>query len=62
MTSYDHVDLKTKVSRIGCERVKKGRNVLNAVSGIIFIKGYLTIKVCIFVFWSLVVPIVTFAA
>ena len=63
---YDHVGLKacTGGSYLNrtTDKIKKGRKTLNAASGIGLRRGGLTMKVCSFLFWSLIVPIVTFAS
>ena len=65
-TSYDHVGLKCCVfnnySERTEEKVKKGRKALNAASGLGLKPGGLSMKACSLLFWSLIVPIVTFAA
>ena len=63
---YDHVGLKTCTggdnSNRTIEKIKKGRTTLNAASGIGLKRGGLTMRVCSFLFWSLIVPIVTYAS
>ena len=63
---YDHLGLKacTGGSYLNrtTDKIKKGRKTLNAASGIGLRQGGLTMKVCSFLFWSLIVPIVTFAS
>ena len=65
-TEYDHVGLKSctggsYLNRTK-EKMKKGRKTLNAASGIGLKRGGLTMEVCSFLLWSLIVPIVTFAS
>ena len=63
---YDHVGLKScaggKYSNRTIEKIKKGRKTLNAASGIGLRRGGLNMRACSFIFWSLIVPIVTFAS
>ena len=63
---YDHVGLKSctrgKYSNRTLEKIKKGRKTLNAASGIGMKRGGLNMRACSFIFWSLIVPIVTFAS
>ena len=44
------------------EKLKKGRKTLNAASGLGLRKGGLTIKTCSLIFWSIVVPVATYAS
>ena len=65
-TTYNHVGLKNCVGgdftdRI-VEKISKGRKALCAASGIGFKKGGLTLKICCFIYWTIIVPIVTYAA
>ena len=65
-STYDHVGLKNCVGgdytdRI-VEKISKGRKALCAASGIGFKKGGLTLKICCFIYWTIIVPIVTYAA
>ena len=65
-TSYDHLGLKSittvnQSDRI-LEKVKKGRKVFNSASGLGLKPGGLTIRTCSLLFWSLIIPIVTYAA
>ena len=62
---YDHLGLQN--SRHGdnkerlMEKMGKGRKALNAVAGLGFRPGGLTIKACSILFWSMAVPIATFS-
>ena len=64
--SYDHVGLKCCVYNCYVERtedkIKKGRKALNAASGLGLKPGGLSMKACSLLFWSLIVPIVTFSS
>ena len=64
--SYDHVGLKCCVRKSSVERTKdkvqKGRKALNAASGIGLKRGGVSMKACSLLFWSLIVPMVTFAS
>ena len=65
LTSYDHLGLKNNClgnnkDRIN-EKISKGRKALNAASGLGLKPGGLSIAGCGIIFWSLVIPIVTFA-
>ena len=63
--SYDHLGLKN--NSVGqnkdrlVEKISKGRKALNAASGLGLKPGGLSIKACSLIFWSLVIPIVTFS-
>ena len=63
--SYDHLGLKNnslkQYKEHITEKISKGRKTLNAASGIGLKPGGLTMKACGMVFWSMVVPVVTFA-
>ena len=65
-TSYDHLGLKNNVfgksQERTMEKVSKGRKALNAASGLGLKQGGLTIRACSLLFWSMVVPIITFAS
>ena len=65
-TSYDHVGLKCCVYNDFTERtndkIQKGRKAINAASGIGLKPGGLSMKACSLLFWSLIVPIVTYAS
>ena len=64
--SYDHVGLKCCIHHNYTERtsdkVQKGRRALNAASGLGLKPGGISMKACSLLFWSLIVPIVTFAS
>ena len=64
-TSYDHLGLKNNSLGKGYERtaekISKGRKALNAASGLGLKPGGLTIKACSLLFWSMVIPITTYA-
>ena len=64
--TYDHVGLKCCVrknySERTLEKIQKGRKALNASSGIGIKPGGVSMKACSLLFWSLIVPIVTFAS
>ena len=63
--SYDHLGLKNNSTGQNRERIvekiSKGRKALNAAVGLGLKPGGLSIKSCSLIFWSLVVPILTFA-
>ena len=63
--SYDHLGLKNNCLWENKERtteiISKGRKALNAASGFGLKPGGLSIKACGMIFWSLVIPIITFA-
>ena len=63
--SYDHLGLKNNSTGQNRERIvekiSKGRKALNAAAGLGLKPGGLSIKSCSLIFWSLVVPILTFA-
>ena len=63
-TSYDHLGLKNNCLRMNGERTKerisKGQKALNAAAGLGLKPGGLTIHACGLIFWSMVVPIITF--
>ena len=63
---YDHVGLKNCIcgdfsERID-EKISKGRKALCASSGIGMKTGGIPLKICTFIYWSIIVPIVTFAS
>ena len=64
--NYDHVGLKNCVCMDSSarteEKVAKGRKALCASTGIGIRVGGLPQKVCCFIYWSIVVPIITYAA
>ena len=64
-TSYDHLGLKNNSLGRGYERtaekISKGRKALNAASGLGLKPGGLTIQACSLLFWSMVIPITTYA-
>ena len=63
--SYDHLGLKNNCmwqnKERTIEKISKGRKALNAASGLGLKPGGLSIKACGMIFWSLVIPIITFA-
>ena len=65
-TSYDHLGLKNNCLRLNGERtrerISKGRKALNAAAGLGLKPGGLTIQACGLIFWSMVIPIITFAS
>ena len=63
---YDHVGVKACVlahdnSRIE-EKIGKGRRALNATSGLGIRKNGLTMKTCNMIFWTIVIPTLTFGS
>ena len=66
LVEYDHVGLKNctgnDFSNRTIDKVKKGRKTLNAASGIGLKRGGLSMKACSFIFWSLIIPVTTFAS
>ena len=63
---YDHVGVKSMIfadddSRVK-EKVMKARRALNASSGLGIKKNGLTMKTCNVIFWSIVIPILTFSS
>ena len=64
--SYDHVGVKACLYSTDESRVKekniKGRRALNACAGIGIRKNGLTMNTCSIIFWSIVIPIITFGA
>ena len=61
---YDHVGIKACIfndnnDRIA-EKIGKGRRTLNAASGLGIRKSGITLKTCNLIFWSIVIPTVTF--
>ena len=65
-TSYDHLGLKNNNKGNNLERtvekIGKGRKALNAASGLGLRPGGLTIQACSMLFWSMIIPIITFAS
>ena len=65
-TNYDHLGLKNNCLRDNVERTKdkisKGRRALNAAAGLGLKPGGLSIRACGMIFWTMVVPIITFAS
>ena len=65
-SSYDHLGLKNNAFRMNTERTKerisKGRKALNAASGLGLKPGGLTMQACGMIFWSMIIPIITFAS
>ena len=63
---YDHVGLKCCLHKNYAERtqekIQKGRKALNSASGIGIKAGGVSMRACSLLFWSLIVPIVTFAS
>ena len=66
LVEYDHVGLKSCIgsdfTNRTMEKIKEGRKTLNAASGIGLKRGGLFMKACSFIFWSLIIPITTFAS
>ena len=64
-TKYDHLGLTNFVNNRVNDRtlmkISKGRKALNAAAGIGLKPGGLTIHACSILFWSMVVPIITFS-
>ena len=64
-SSYDHVGLKCCVYKNYEERTRdkitKGRKALNAAAGLGLKPGGLSMRACSLLFWSLIVPIITFS-
>ena len=64
--SYDHLGLKNNCLRDNTERLKekisKGRKALNAAAGLGLRPGGLSIQACGMIFWTMVVPVLTFAS
>ena len=64
--SYDHVGLKNCTSKNYSEKttdkIWKGRKALNAASSIGLKPGGLSMRACSLLFWSFIVPMVTFAS
>ena len=61
---YDHVGIKACIfsdnnDRIS-EKITKGRRTLNAASGLGIRKSGITLRTCNLIFWSIVIPTVTF--
>ena len=65
-TNYDHVGLKNCSEGVYIERteekISKARKALCAISGIGIKPGGVTMRVCDFIFFSVIMPILTFAA
>ena len=64
--SYEHLGLMT-FNQPNCnirtkDKVGKGRRALSAASGIGIKNGGVSMKACNTIFWSMIVPIITFAA
>ena len=64
--TYDHLGLKanihpTRSDRV-LEKVRKGRKIFNAASGLGLKPGGLTVKTCSLLFWSMVIPAVLYAS
>ena len=63
---YDHVGIKACIFKEDNQRVEdklsKGRRTLNAASGLGIRKNGLTLKTCNLIFWTIVVPTVTFGS
>ena len=63
--SYDHLGLKNNClldNERTKEKISKGRKALNAAAGLGLKPGGLSIRACGLIFWSMVVPIITFAS
>ena len=63
---YDHVGIKATIvpdneARV-CEKIAKGRRALNASSGLGIRKNGLNMMSCNLIFWSVVIPILTFGS
>ena len=63
---YDHVGIKACIFKEDNQRVEdklsKGRRTLNAASGLGIRKNGLTLKTCNLIFWTIVVPTITFGS
>ena len=62
---YDHVGLKNCTNDYGDridEKISKGRKALCASTGIGIKKGGISMKLCSFIYWTIIVPIITFAS
>ena len=63
---YDHVGLKNCVGGDFTDRIEenisKGRRAFCAASGIGIQTGGLTLRICCFIYWTIIVPIVTYAS
>ena len=64
--SYDHVGVKSCLfrndeSRV-MEKISKGRKVLNASTGLGIRKSGLNMATCNLIFWTIIIPIVTFGS
>ena len=60
---YDHVGIKACILRNNSrveEKIGKGRRALNAAAGLGIRKNGLSVATCNMIFWTIVVPIVTF--
>ena len=64
--TYDHVGLKNCIGGDFSERINekltKGKKTLCASSGIGIKTGGLTQKICCFIYWTIIVPIMTYAS
>ena len=64
--SYEHLGLMTFNNFVNTQRTKdkvgKGRRALSAASGIGIKNGGVSMKACNILFWSMIVPIITFAS
>ena len=64
--SYDHVGVKACLFKDDnprvMEKIKKGRRAFNACTGTGIRKNGLTMMSCSLIFWSIIVPIVTFGS
>ena len=65
-SEYDHVGIKACTLKDSNQRIEdklsKGRRTLNAASGLGIRKNGLTLKTCNLIFWTIVIPIVTFGS
>ena len=63
-SEYDHVGIKACIFKDDNQRIEeklsKGRRTLNAASGLGIRKNGLTLKTCNLIFWTIVIPTVTF--
>ena len=64
--TYDHVGLKNCVcndySERVLEKVSKGRKALYSITGLGIKSGGLSMKVCCMIYWTIIIPTVTFAS
>ena len=64
--AYDHVGVKNCLfgdfSERVTERISKGRRCFNALSSLGIKKSGITMKTCATLFWSIVIPVVTFGS